>query len=174
MICLIKLTFSQLSIPKMSLVVFDIECIENNIVKELGIYENGTILSFSFLPPKNFKPTQQSHWCTQKLHGINWNAGLYPYEELESLIQSVMFRKTEYFAKGREECKIISDLLGDIVIDLDDLNCPKISQLAFKDEEGRYDYDCCIYPYIHAKTAHCAERKAYYYGKWTENFFKYL
>ena len=113
MICLIKLTFSQLSIPKMSLVVFDIECIENNIVKELGIYENGTILSFSFLPPKNFKPTQQSHWCTQKLHGINWNAGLYSYEELESLIQSVMFPNTEYFAKGREKCKIISDLLGD-------------------------------------------------------------
>ena len=82
----------------MSLVVFDIECIENNIVKELEFTKMGQFYHFHF-PPKNFKPTQQSHWCTQKLHGINWNAGLYPYEELESLIQSVMFQKRNILPK---------------------------------------------------------------------------
>ena len=55
----------------MSLVVLDIECIENNIVKELGVYKDGQTVGFSFLPPKKFKPTSQSFWCTQHLQGIN-------------------------------------------------------------------------------------------------------
>ena len=44
----------------MSLVVLDIECIENKIVKELGVYENGQTVGYSFLPPKKFKATSQS------------------------------------------------------------------------------------------------------------------
>ena len=39
----------------MSLVVLDIECIENKIVKELGVYKNGQTVGYSFLPPKNSK-----------------------------------------------------------------------------------------------------------------------
>ena len=37
----------------MSLVVLDIECTENKIVKELGVYKNGQTVGYSFLPPKN-------------------------------------------------------------------------------------------------------------------------
>ena len=44
----------------MSLVVFDIECIENKIVKELGVYQNGQTVGYSFLPPKKFKARSQS------------------------------------------------------------------------------------------------------------------
>ena len=40
----------------MSLVVLDIESIENNIVKELGVYKDGKTEGYSFLPPKKFKP----------------------------------------------------------------------------------------------------------------------
>ena len=39
----------------MSLVVLDIECIENKIVKELGVYENGQTVDIPFFLPKNSK-----------------------------------------------------------------------------------------------------------------------
>ena len=44
----------------MSLVVLDIECIENKIVKELGVYQNGQTVGYAFLPPKKFKARSQS------------------------------------------------------------------------------------------------------------------
>ena len=59
----------------MCLVVLDIECIENKIVEELGVYKNGQIMEYSFLPPKNFKATSQSAWCTKHHHGISWSRG---------------------------------------------------------------------------------------------------
>ena len=59
----------------MSLVVLDIECIENKTVKELGVYKNVKNMGYSVLPPKKFKATSQSARCTKHLHGINWNSG---------------------------------------------------------------------------------------------------
>ena len=40
----------------MSLDVLDIECIEINIVKELGVYKDGLSVGYCFLPIKNLKP----------------------------------------------------------------------------------------------------------------------
>ena len=56
--CLIFNSFNQKTpeklVNRMSLVVLDIECIENNIVKELGVYKDGQTGGNSFLPPKKF------------------------------------------------------------------------------------------------------------------------
>ena len=60
---------------RMSLVILDIECYENNTVKELGIYKDRQTVGYSFLPPKKFKPTPQYFWCTKHLHGINSSSG---------------------------------------------------------------------------------------------------
>ena len=40
----------------MSLIVLDLELTEKNITKELGLYIDGSLQGFSFLPPKTFKP----------------------------------------------------------------------------------------------------------------------
>ena len=77
----------------MNLVVLDIECIENKIVKELEVYQNGQTVGYSFLPPKKFKATSQSAWCTKHLHGINWNSDHEKYTELEKILKKL-------FAKG--------------------------------------------------------------------------
>ena len=62
--CLIVNHFNQKTplkaVNRLSLVVLDIECTENKIVKELGVYKDGKTVGYSFLPPKNFKPTSQS------------------------------------------------------------------------------------------------------------------
>ena len=89
----------------MSLVVLDIECLENKIVKELGVYQNGQFVGYSFLPPKKFKATSQSAWCTKHLHGISWNSGHEKYTELENILKKLKAPETEFFAKGYEKCK---------------------------------------------------------------------
>ena len=143
----------------MSLVVLDIERIENKIVKELGVYQNGQTVGYSFFPPKIFKATSQSAWCTKHIHGINWNSGHGVPE-------------TEFFAKGYEKCKILSEILETKVTNLDDYACPKVQNLIFKDEE--YDWRCSNYPFRYANTLHCAERKPFAERTWTRCFFNKL
>ena len=72
---------SEKTVNGRSLVVLDIENIENNIVKELGVCKDGQNVGCSFLPRKTFKPTSQSSWCTKHLHGINWNSGYKKFAE---------------------------------------------------------------------------------------------
>ena len=83
----------------MSLVVLDIECIENKIVKELGVYQNGQTVRYSFLPPKKFKATSQSAWCTKHLHRINWNSGHEKNTELEKILKKLNALETEFFCE---------------------------------------------------------------------------
>ena len=101
--CLIVNHFEQKtpekSVNRMSLVVLDIECIESNIVKELGVYKDGQTEGYSFLPPKKFKPTSQSFWCTQHLHGINWSSGYEKYTALEKILKNLEATDTEFFCK---------------------------------------------------------------------------
>ena len=70
----------------MPLVVLDIECLEREIVKELGIFKNGIVLGYSFQPPKDYKPTFQAEWNTNFIQGINWNHGKLDYSELAFII----------------------------------------------------------------------------------------
>ena len=88
-------------------------------------------VGYSFLPPKKLKPTSQSFWCTKHLHGINWSSGYKKYSELEKLEAKEM----EFFAKGYEKCKILSEFLETKIINLDDYACPKVQFLILKDEE---------------------------------------
>ena len=90
----------------MSLVVLDIECIESKIVKELGVYKDGQKIA-----PKKFKPTSQSFWCTQHLHGINRSSDYKKYTELEKKLKNLEATDTEFFAKSYEKCKILSEFL---------------------------------------------------------------
>ena len=40
------------SVNREGLVVLDIACFENNIVKELGVFKDGQTVGYSFLPSK--------------------------------------------------------------------------------------------------------------------------
>ena len=57
----------------MTLVVFDIERLKGTVDKELGIFKDGIVLGYTFLPPNDYKPTFKVKWNTKNLHGINWN-----------------------------------------------------------------------------------------------------
>ena len=81
------------------MVVMDIECIENNIVKELGVYKDGQTVGYSFIPHKKFKPTSQSSWCTKHLHGTNWSSGYVKYTELEKKNEQSRSQRNGNFCK---------------------------------------------------------------------------
>lgn len=155
----------------MPIIILDIECIENNIIKELGVYKDGKIKGYSFLCPKKFKATKQSLWLSRNLHGINWKSGNLPYTELKSILNQLKTPETEFFAKGLEKCKILSNLLQQSVDDLEELGCPKVQFLVFRNNDGTFDEICNSYPCRHSKSLHCAQRKAFAYGQWTEKYF---
>ena len=66
----------------------------------------------------------------------------------------------EVFAKGVEKCRVLTNLLGQNVGNLDDYGCPKIQDL------GNSLWTCSSYPLRHKARLHCAERKAKVYGEW--------
>ena len=126
----------------MLLVVLGFKCLEGRIVKELGIFKEGIVLENNSLPPKDYKPTFQAKWNTKNMHGIILNQGKLDYSELAFIIHQHCSPTTEYFAKGLENCKILSPYLCKDVENLDDLGCPKASKLLENDDADRNCSNC--------------------------------
>ena len=68
----------------------------------------------------------------------------------------------EVVAKGLENCRLLTSLLGQNVENLDDYVCPKIQDLV-KTDSLRI---CSNYPFRHKTRLHCADGKAKVYGEW--------
>ena len=75
----------------------------------------------------------------------------------------------EVFAKGLENCRLLTRLLGQNVENLDDYGCPKIQDLS-TNSSGM----CSSYPFRHKTRLHCAERKAKVYGEWAMQHLEIL
>ena len=65
----------------------------------------------------------------------------------------------EVFAEGLEKCRLLTNLRGRNVENLDDYDCPKIQDLV-KTDSSRI---CSSYTFRHKTSLHCAERKAKVY-----------
>ena len=120
----------------MSLIVLNVEQIEKNNIKELGLCFNGSPQGFSFCPPKICKPNKQTTRNTSHLHGIAWSSGKLDYDKLFASFYEMKVMNAEVFAKGLEECRLLTRLLGQNVEKLDDYGSPKIQDLA---GEGKTD-----------------------------------
>ena len=149
----------------MSLIVLDIELTEKQVIKELGLFIDGSVRGFSFCPPKAFKPNKQTIWNTNHLHGIAWSSGKLEYEILFVVFYDIKLLNAEVFAKGFEKCRLLTRLFGQKVENLDDYGCPKIQNLV---GEGKTDssWICSSYHFRHKTRFHCAERKAKVSGDW--------
>ena len=66
----------------MSLIVLDIELTEKNIIKELGLFIEGSLQGFPFCLPRTFEPNKQTTWNANHLHGIARRSGKLDYEKL--------------------------------------------------------------------------------------------
>ena len=146
----------------MSCIVLDIELTDKNVIKELGLFIDGSVQGFSFCPPKTFKPNKQTSWNTKHLLGIAWSSGKLDYEKLFAVFYDRKVMNAQVFAKGFEKCRLLSTLLGQNVEFLDDYGCPKIQDLVKMDSS----WICSCYTFRHKTRLHCAERKAKLYGEW--------
>ena len=144
----------------MSCIVLDIELTEKNIIKELGLYIDGSVQGFSFCPPKSFKPNTKTTWNTSHLHGIAWSSGKMDYEKLFAVFYDILVMNAEVFAEGFEKCRLLTNLLGRNVEKLDDYGCPRIQDLVKTDSS----WICSSYLFRPKTRLHGAERKAKVYG----------
>ena len=146
----------------MSLIVLNIELTEKNIIKELGLFVDGSFQGLSFCPPKAFEPNIQTTWNTSDLHGIAWSSGKLDYQKLFAFLYDRKVMNAEVFAKRLEKCRLLTNLLGQNVENLGDHGCPKIQDLVKTDSS----WICSIYPFRHKTRLHCAKKKAKVYGEW--------
>ena len=84
----------------MSCIVLDIKLTDKNVIKELGLFFDGSVQGFSFSPPKTFKPNKQTTWNSRHLHGIAWSSGNLVYEKLFDVFYDIKVMNAEVFAKG--------------------------------------------------------------------------
>ena len=96
----------------MSLIVLYIELTAKDVIKELGLYIDGSEQGFSFCPPKTFKPNEQTTWNTSHLHGIPWSSGRLDIDKLFAVFYDVKVMNKEMFAKGLEKCRLLTRHLG--------------------------------------------------------------
>ena len=146
----------------MSGIALDIKLTEKNIIKELGLFIDGSVQGFSFCQPKTFKPNKQTTWNTYQLHRIAWSSGKLDYGKLFAVFYDIKVMNAEVFAKGLEKCRLLTALLGQNVENLDDYGCPKVQDLVKTDSL----WNCSSYPFRHKTRLDCAERKAKVYGEW--------
>ena len=144
-------------------IVLDLELTDKNIIKELGLYIDGSVQGFSFCPLKTFKPNKQTTWNTSHLHGHAWSNVKLVYEKLfVAVFDDIKVMNAEVFAKRLEKCRLLTNLHGQNVENLDDYACPKIQDLVKTDSSCI----CSSYHFWHKTKLHCAERKAKVYGEW--------
>ena len=98
---------------------------------------------------------------TSHLHGIAWSSGKLDYEKLSAVFYDMKKMNPEVFAKGLGKCRLLTNLLGQSVENLNDYGCPKIQDLVKTDSSSI----CSSYPFRHKTRLHCAERKAKMYGE---------
>ena len=117
---------------------------------------------FSFCPPKTFKPNKQTTWNRSHLHGIAWSSGKLDYEKLFAVFYDIKVMNAEVFAEGLEKCRLLTNLRGQNVANLDDYGCPKIQDLVKMDSS----WICSSYPFQHKTRPHCGEKKAKVFAEW--------
>ena len=115
------------------MIVLDIELTEKNIIKEQGLFIDGSLQGFSFSPPKTFEPNKQTTWNTSHLHGIAWSSGKLDFEKPFAVFYDMKVMNAEVFAKGLEKCRLLTNLLGQNVENLDDYGWPKTQELVKTD-----------------------------------------
>ena len=94
----------------MSLILLNIELTERNIIKELGIFIDGSLQGFSFCPPKTFESIKQTTWNTSHLRGIAWSSGKLDYGKLFAVFYDIKVRNAEMFGKRLEKCRLLATL----------------------------------------------------------------
>src|SRR5437868_1855871 len=152
--------------------IVDIECLRgimgSMVVKELAIVEatNASgIQSWLFKEPYpetclSKSTIKTNKWLENNLHAISWNDGDVEYSQLHSILHRYISPGSTVYAKGREKCQLIAEILSVRVINIESLGCPKSADIFLP-------LVTCFHHHInHQKNQHCAFYKALKFCNW--------
>lgn len=142
---------------------------DNNgfIVKEIAIFFNDQMLHLLIQPPfplHNLTISERKQvWWIQKNRKIYWDQGFIPYKNYLTYIEDILDDKTIY-CKGVEKVTWIKKIFDrNDVINLENMNCPKLLNL-YEDYRLSSDvFNCVYHPTI------CALKNVSCLRKWCLN-----
>ena len=126
-----------------NIIVLDLEDFK---LKSLGFITKELTLCSSYKDKIFFKPPfdfadlpahdrQTVIWLTNNLHGLDWDQGDKPYCFENNLSEFQFPIHLEMcFAKGIEKWELLSKVLQKNVDNLEDLNCPRLSEIYQKNQ----------------------------------------
>ena len=88
----------------MSCIVLDKELTEKIIIKEPGLFIDGSLQGFSFCTPKIFRPNKQTALNTGHLHGITRSTG--KMDDLFVVFCGIKVKNAGVFAIGVGKCRL--------------------------------------------------------------------
>lgn len=152
----------------MALLVIDFSFLEGRdgelVVKELAFAYSQTkrLSSFLFKSPYTWEelPTFNAKINSAIDHGCNWNDGDIMYSELENILHRESSSAVAIYCFGAQKATFISTILQRTVINIVQLGCPQLAELAFSSV-------CCTFP-CHWRSKYCAMRSAYAVARWLE------
>lgn len=74
------------------------------------------------------KYQSQNLWLEQNYHGLAWNSGIVPYEEVHDILSNILRDAAKVYVKGFEKKRWLEKILPG-VHNLDDLDCPPLREL---------------------------------------------
>jgi hypothetical protein len=119
------------------------------LVKEIALAGEDGAVVFVVKLPRHLKPAWGSkhyitnRWLHRKHHIPTWVKGRYTLTEVIYYLQEHL--KEKIYAKGDEKCRLLSDLLGVPVDNLESLGCPSLGKLGDFDHESHIHHHCPVY-----------------------------
>jgi hypothetical protein len=145
------------------------------IIKELAFLSTsgGKAQTYIFKSPYQLAVLPEiqqkvASWVKRFVHGIDWNEGYIPYQELKNVIDRVLRNYKTVLVKGLEKKMVIENIMSDKsinVIDMESMCCPKINDL----KKSIGSFRMCFY---HSKsTDQCANENVRVLLTWYSNVY---
>lgn len=157
-------------------VILDFHCLlddtGNSIVKELSVMDVTRFAKrhWIFKPPLYESITTKNHsttnrWLTRHYHGLSWDEGETPYEDLLTILTKHTCGYKYVFVKGLQKKQILQQyIIHNCIKNLEDFGCPKITDLP------HYHGTVCLRH--HANPNVCTDHRVYALREWMMNDFQ--
>lgn len=142
------------------------------IVKEIAVqFGSHHAVVLLFKPPSpfyNLSKSERKQVCwIERNRGIFWKEGFIQYKDHKKIIENLLQGNHRIFTKGKEKVTWIRELLNTspdlYVYDLEDINCPSLTELYNKYKDLKDVYCCACHDKI------CALKNVLSLRKWCDH-----
>lgn len=89
---------------------------------------------FLFKPPftwnnLQYKYQNENKWLIYNYHGIPWDSGKIPYDDVKETLQNQLHNARNIYVKGVEKKRWLKNILGNRIHNFEDFGCPALKRL---------------------------------------------